>query len=247
VAKLAVKIDHVATLRQTRQASVPDPVAAAVLAELGGAHGIVIHLREDRRHIQERDLNVLQHTVKSRLNLQMAPTKEMLKIALSVKPDMVTFVPERREEITTEGALEVHLNKEKLKKPIRLLRDADIAVSVFINPDLDQIRAAQWLEADFIEVHTGPFCAARTLRQRQEEYDKIYNTVKVAHKVGLGVSAGHGLDYHNIGWLVDLVEIESFNIGFAIIARAVLVGFERAVRDMVELIGGGGAWPRAER
>jgi pyridoxine 5-phosphate synthase len=244
VAKLAVNVDHVATVRQARRAEEPDPVTAAALAELAGAQGIVVHLREDRRHIQERDLNLLRQTVKTKLNLEMAASQEMLKIGLSVKPDMVTLVPERREELTTEGGLEVQLNRETLKKYIGLFKDADIIVSLFINPDLDQVKAAQWVEADYIEVHTGPFCEAMTLSERQDEFDRIQNAVKLAHKVGLGVNAGHGLDYRNIGWLADIAEIEEFSIGYAIVARAVLVGFERAVREMVELISWGAGWRR---
>jgi pyridoxine 5-phosphate synthase len=174
----------------------------------------------------------------------MAATQEMLKTALSVKPDMVTLVPERREELTTEGGLEVQLNRDNLKKYVRLFKDADIIVSLVINPDLDQIKAAQWVEADYIEVHAGSFCEARTLTERQEEFDRIQNAVKMAHKVGLGVTVGHRLDHSNIGWLVDVAEIEEFIIGHAIVARAVLVGFERAVREMVELINWGAGWRR---
>ena len=244
VAKLAVNLDHVATVRQARRAAEPDPVTAAALAELAGALGIVVHLREDRRHIQGRDLDLLRQTVKTRLNLEMAATQEMLKIALSVKPDMVTLVPERREEITIEGGLEVQLNRENLKKYVRLFKDADITVSLLITPDLEQIKGAQWVEADYIEVHTGPFCEARTISERQEEFDRIYNAIKLAHKVGLGVKAGHGLDYRNIGWLADVTEIEEFTVGHAIVARAVLIGFERAVREMVELINWGATWRR---
>lgn len=244
MAKLAVNVDHVATLRQARRGAEPDPVTAAALAELAGAQGIVVHLREDRRHIQNRDLHLLRQTVKTKLNLEMAATQEMLKSALSVKPDMVTLVPERREELTTEGGLEVQLNRENLKKYVRLFKDADITVSLFINPDLDQIKAAQWVEADYIEVHTGSFCEARTITERQDEFDRIHNAVKLAHKVGLGVNAGHSLDYSNIGWLVDVAEIEEFTVGHAIVARAVLVGFERAVREMVELINWGAPWRR---
>lgn len=244
MAKLAVNVDYVATVRQARRAEEPDPVTAAALAELAGAQGIVVHLREDRRHTQERDLNLLRQTVKTRLNLEMTASQEMLKIALSVKPDMVTLVPERREEVATEGGLEVQLNRENLKKYVRLFKDADITVSLFISPDLDQIKAAQWVETDYIEVHTGPFCEARTISQRQEEFDRIHNAVKLAHKIGLGVKAGHGLDYRNIGWLADVAEIEEFTIGHAIVARAVLIGFERAVREMVELINWGATWRR---
>ena len=244
MAKLAVNVDYVASVRQARRAEEPDPVTAAALAELAGAQSIVVHLREDRRHTQERDLNLLRQTVKTKLNLEMTASQEMLKIALSVKPDMVTLVPERREEVTTEGGLEVQLNRENLKKYVRLFKDADITVSLFISPDLDQIKAAQWVETDYIEVHTGPFCEARTISQRQEEFDRIHNAVKLAHKIGLGVKAGHGLDYRNIGWPADVAEIEEFTIGHAIVARAVLIGFERAVREMVELINWGATWRR---
>lgn len=244
VAKLAVNVDHVATLREARRTAEPDPVTAAALAELAGAQGIVVHLREDRRHIQDRDLHLLRQTVKTKLNLEMAATQEMLKTALSVKPDMVTLVPERREELTTEGGLEVQLNRDNLKKYVRLFKDADITVSLVINPDLDQIKAAQWVEADYIEVHAGSFCEARTLTERQEEFDRIQNAVKMAHRVGLGVTVGHRLDHNNIGWLVDVDEIEEFIVGHAIVARAVLVGFERAVREMVELITWGAGWRR---
>ncbi|MGD8915521.1 MAG: pyridoxine 5'-phosphate synthase [Syntrophobacterales bacterium] len=244
MAKLAVNVDHVATLREARRTAEPDPVTAAALAELAGAQGIAVHLREDRRHIQDRDLHLLRQTVKTKLNLEMAATQEMLKTALSVKPDMVTLVPERREELTTEGGLEVQLNRDNLKKYVRLFKDADIIVSLVINPDLDQIKAAQWVEADYIEVHAGSFCEARTLTERQEEFDRIQNAVKMAHKVGLGVTVGHRLDHSNIGWLVDVAEIEEFIIGHAIVARAVLVGFERAVREMVELINWGAGWRR---
>ncbi len=244
VAKLAVNVDHVATIREARRTAEPDPVTAAALAELAGAQGIAVHLREDRRHIQDRDLHLLRQTVKTKLNLEMAATQEMLKTALSVKPDMVTLVPERREELTTEGGLEVQLNRDNLKKYVRLFKDADIIVSLVINPDLDQIKAAQWVEADYIEVHAGSFCEARTLTERQEEFYRIQNAVKMAHKVGLGVTVGHRLDHSNIGWLVDVAEIEEFIIGHAIVARAVLVGFERAVREMVELINWGAGWRR---
>ncbi len=239
MAKLAVSVDHVANLRQARRALEPDPVTAAALAELAGAQGIVVHLREDRRHIQERDLNLLRQTVKTKLNLKMAATQEMLKTALSVKPEMITLVPERREELTTEGGLEVQLNRENLQKYVRLLKDAEISASLFVNPDLDQVKSAQWVEADYVELQTRPFSEARTISERQEEFDRIQNSVKLAHKVGLGVRAGHGLDYNNIGWLADLPEIEEFSIGHAIVARAVLVGFERAVREMVDLINWG--------
>ena len=244
MAKLAVNVNHVATLRQARQTEEPDPVTAAALAELAGAQGIVVHLREDRRHIQERDLNLLRQTVKTKLNLEMAATQETVKIALSLKPDMVTLVPERQEERITEGGLEVQLNRENLKKYIRLFRDADIMVSLLINADLDQVKAAQWVETDYVQIHTGPFCETLTISERQEEFDRIQNAVKLAHKVGLGVNAGRGLNYRNISWLADVAEIEEFNVGHAIVARAVLVGFERAVREMIDLITWGATWRR---
>ena len=247
MAKLAVSVDHVATLRQARQAAVPDPVSAAVIAELAGARGITAHLCEDRRHIQERDVSLLRQVVKTKLNLEMAASQEMLKIALSVKPDMVTLVPERREEVTTEGGLETQLNKEMLKKLVRLMRDADVMVSLLLSPELDQIKAAVWVEAQYVQIHTGAFCEARTLGQRQEHLVRIQNAVKMAHKLGLGVTAGHGFNYQNIGWLLDLDEIEEFTVGHAIIARAVLVGLEQAVRDMVALIGRGGMSYRGGR
>jgi pyridoxine 5-phosphate synthase len=247
VAKLAVSVDHVATLRQARKAAVPDPVTAAAIAELAGARGITVHLREDQRHIQERDVSLLRQTVKTKLNLEMAPTQEMLKAALSMKPDMVTLVPERREELTTEGGLEVQLNKDTLKKLVRLLRDAEIIVSLLVNPELDEVKAAHWVEAQYVEIHTGAFCGARTLAQRQEQFVRIQNAVKMAHKLGLGITAGHGLNYQNIGWLLDIGEIEEFAVGHAVIARAVLVGVDQAVRDMVELIGRGGITYRGGR
>lgn len=247
MAKLAVSVDHVATLRQARQAAVPDPVTAAAIAELAGARGITVHLREDRRHIQERDVSLLRQMVKTKLNLEMAANQEMLKVALSVKPDMVTLVPERREEVTTESGIEAQLNKEMLKKLVRLLRDAEIIVSLLLNPEVDQVKAAIWVEAQYVQIHTGDFCEAHTLAQRQEQFVRIQNAVKMAHKLGLGVTAGHGLNYQNIGWLLDLGEVEEFTVGHAIIARAVLVGFEQAVRDMVELVGRGGMSYRGGR
>jgi pyridoxine 5-phosphate synthase len=240
VAKLAVSVDHVATLRQARQGAVPDPVTAAAIAEMAGARGITVHLREDRRHIQERDVSLLRQMVKTKLNLKMAPTQEMLKVALSTKPDMVTLVPERREELTTEGGIEAQHSKDMLKKMVRLLRDAEIIVSLLLNPELDQVKVALWVEAQYVQIHTGAFCEARTLAQRQEQFVRIQHAVKMAHKLGLGVAAGHGLNYQNIGWLLDIGEIEEFAVGHAVIARAVLVGLDQAVRDMVELLRRGG-------
>lgn len=235
-ARLGVNVDHVATLRQTRRAAYPDPVAAAVLAELGGADQITIHLREDRRHIQERDLHILRRTVTTRLNLEMAGTQEMVKIAWETKPDLVTLVPERREELTTEGGLDVVSGRELVRKAVKTLRDADIEVSLFIDPDLDQVKAAHRVEAQVVEFHTGRYCDARLEGDRRRELTRLVDACKAASKLGLQVSAGHGLNYRNVASVCAIAEIEELNIGHAIIGRAVLVGMERAVREMKELI-----------
>jgi len=230
--RLGVNVDHVATVRQARVARIPDPVEAAFLAEAAGCDGITIHLREDRRHIQERDLHILRRTVKTRLNLEMASTQEMVKIALDVKPDVITLVPERREELTTEGGLEVAMNMEYLKKVIRLLKDAEIRTSLFVDPDLEQVKASHRVGADIIEIHTGKFADAKTREEAEKEFEKILNAAKVARKLGIEVAAGHGLDYRNVKAITDIPEIQEVNIGHSIVARAVLVGMERAVREM---------------
>ena len=236
MARLGVNIDHVATVRQARGGTEPDPVAAAVLAELAGADGITIHLREDRRHIQDRDLRLLRQTVQSRLNLEMAATEEMIGIALAVKPDMVTLVPEKRQELTTEGGLDVRIHLEALRAAVAKLQDGGQAVSLFVDPDPDQIKAADKAGADYVEIHTGTFAEARSWQQERAELDKIENAVRLATKLGLGVNAGHGLNYANIKKMTTVKGIEEYNIGHAIISRAVLVGLERAVREMVELV-----------
>jgi pyridoxine 5-phosphate synthase len=235
-AQLGVNVDHVATLRQSRRTSYPDPVQAAVLAELAGADQITIHLREDRRHIQERDLQILRQTVQSRLNLEMAATQEMVKIAYEAKPDMCTLVPERREELTTEGGLDVAGNRDNVRKVVKTLKDAEIVVSVFIDPDVDQVRAAHRVEADVVEIHTGRYCDARLAQDRRKELARIVDAAKAAAKLGLRVGAGHGLNYQNVTPVAAVVEIEEFNIGHAIIGHAILVGMERAVREMKELL-----------
>ena len=236
MARLGVNIDHVATVRQARGGTEPDPVAAAVLAELAGADGITIHLREDRRHIQDRDLRLLRQTVQSRLNLEMAATEEMIGIALAVKPDMVTLVPEKRQELTTEGGLDVRIHLEALRAAVAKLQDGGLAVSLFVDPDPDQIKAADKAGADYVEIHTGTFAEARSWQEERAELDKIENAVRLATKLGLGVNAGHGLNYANIKKMTTVKGIEEYNIGHAIISRAVLVGLERAVREMVELV-----------
>jgi pyridoxine 5-phosphate synthase len=235
-ARLGVNVDHVATLRQARRAEYPDPVAAAMLAELAGADQITIHLREDRRHIQDRDLEVMRKTVQTSLNLEMAATPEMVKVAWGVKPDTVTLVPERREELTTEGGLDVVVGREGLRKVVKNLRDAEIEVSLFIDPDLDQVKAAHRVEAQVVELHTGRYCDARLASDRRKEFGRLVDACKAATKLGLRVAAGHGLNYRNVQPVAALPEIEELNIGHAIVGRAILVGMERAVREMKELL-----------
>jgi len=236
MARLHVNIDHVATVRQARKTVYPDPVAAAVIAELAGAEGITVHLRGDRRHIQERDLRILRETVQTKLNVEMAATQEMVRLALNYKPDIVTFVPERPDEITTEGGLEVSFNKDALSKHVSLLKEADFSVSLFIDPDLDQVRASHKVDADQIEINTAKYTEARDSEEARRELEKIVNAAKTASKLGMRVAAGHGLNYTNVRPVAAIPEIEEFNIGHAIVARAVLVGMERAVREMIARI-----------
>lgn len=234
--RLGVNVDHVATLRQARKTSYPDPVTAAAFAELAGAGQITIHLREDKRHIQERDLRVLRDTVQTLLNLEMAATPEMVKMAYEYKPDMVTLVPERREELTTEGGLDVHSQRDGVSKIIKNLKDGDVTVSLFIDPDLDQVKASHRVSADRIELHTGRYCEAPNAKEQARELSRIIDAAKAANKLGIGCAAGHGLNYENVQAIARIQEIDELNIGHAIVARAVLVGFERAVREMLELM-----------
>jgi pyridoxine 5-phosphate synthase len=236
VARLGVNVDHVATVRQARRTVEPDPVTAAALAELAGADSITVHLREDRRHIQDRDVEILRRTVKTRLNLEMAATEEMVGIALKLRPDCVTLVPEKRAELTTEGGLDVMQQRQPLQKPIEMLRQAGIVVSLFIDPDMEQIKAAHRLGAEVIEIHTGNYCDAVSSEVRRSELARIEAAVRGGRKLGLGISAGHGLDYRNVGAVVALGGIEEYNIGHSIVSRAVLVGMEQAVREMVALV-----------
>ena len=236
MAKLGVNVDHVATLRQARGGNEPGPVTAAALAELGGADGIVIHLREDRRHIQERDLRLLRAMVKTKLNMEMAGTDEMAHIAMDVQPDLVTLVPERRAELTTEGGVDIIGRTDDFKKLIKALHGAEIPVSIFIDPSIDQLKAAHKVDADTVEIHTGPFANAQDPEAERTELDAITDCVRLAYKLHLGVSAGHGLNYQNVAMLTHLTEIEEYNIGHSIIARAVLVGFDRAVGEMKALL-----------
>ena len=232
--RLGVNVDHVATLRQVRKTVYPDPVTAAALAELAGAGQITIHVREDRRHIQERDLRVLRETVQTFLNLEMAATQDMLKVAYEYKPDVATLVPERREELTTEGGLDVVSQREALGRMVRNLKDGEMVVSLFVDPDLDQIRAAHKCHADRVELHTGRYCEARNDAERTRELSRIVDAAKTAVKLGMTCAAGHGLNYDNVGPIARIEEIDELNIGHSIVAKAVLVGFERAVREMLE-------------
>jgi len=234
--RLGVNVDHVATLRQARKTVYPDPVTAASLAELAGAGQITVHLREDRRHIQDRDLRILRQTCQTMLNLEMAATPEMVKIAYDVKPDLVTLVPERREELTTEGGLDVNGQRDAISKIVKTLKDGHIPVSLFIDPDLDQVRASHKCNADRIELHTGRFAEGHNAKEQDHERSRIVDAAKTATKLGMGVAAGHGLHYTNVAPIVEIAEIDELNIGHAIVSRAVLVGFERAVREMLALM-----------
>ncbi|HDI52469.1 pyridoxine 5'-phosphate synthase [candidate division KSB1 bacterium] len=236
MARLGVNIDHVATVREARKTVEPDPVAAAVLVELAGADGIVCHLREDRRHIKDRDLKLLRQVVKTHLNLEMAATEEMVNIALQVLPDMVTIVPEKRQELTTEGGLDVVAHGDYLQEVISNLRAHNIVVSLFVDPDIHQIKAAAKVGADFIELHTGEYANAEDENKMMEELEKLDTMAVAASKLGLAVSAGHGLNYQNVVPVAQLDKIEELNIGHSIISRAVLVGLDRAVKEMVALI-----------
>jgi len=234
--RLGVNIDHVATVRQARGVAYPDPVTAAAVIELAGADGIVCHLREDRRHIQDRDLKLLREVIQTRLNLEMAATEEMVRIALAIKPDIVTLVPEKREELTTEGGLDVIKSFHSLKKAIHRLKKGGIPVSLFIDPSGDQIKASEGVEANAIEIHTGHYCEAKTIAHADEELKKILDAVGEAKHRNLRIAAGHGLNYVNIKRIAEIKDIEELNIGHSIIARAVLVGLDRAVREMIALI-----------
>jgi pyridoxine 5-phosphate synthase len=234
MAGLAVNVDHIATLRQLRGVSYPDPVAAAVLAELAGADGIVVHLRRDRRHIQDRDARILRRVVQTKLILEMASTTEMLGIALDIKPDLVTLVPERREEVTTEGGLDLH--KSAVTETIRTLQNSGIPVSIFIDPEPEQLKLAHQANANLIEIHTGTFCDATTSKKKNQAFSKIVDAIKLSHKLRLGVNVGHGICYNTIKAFKGLKEIDEFSIGHSIVSRAALVGMERAVREMLALV-----------
>ncbi len=229
---LGVNIDHVATIRQARRTVEPDPIAAAVLAELAGADGITAHLREDRRHMQDRDIRLLRETVRTRLNLEMAATAEMVKIALEVKPDYVTLVPEKREEVTTEGGLDIAGQLDRMKSVVDQLQSAGIPVSLFIDPEPAQINASAQVSAKFIELHTGRYAEAKSPILVEQELASLARGCELAIAAGLRVNAGHGLTYWNVRPIACLPGMEELNIGHSIISRSVLVGIDRAIREM---------------
>lgn len=238
MARLAVNVDHVATIRQARGGKEPDPVLAGQLAEVSGAEGVVVHLRGDRRHIQERDVRLLRQLVKTALILEMAATEEMLDIALSVRPDVVTLVPEKSGEVTTEGGLDLARQGAAVEGAIRRLRGAAIEATLFINPEEAAVREAKRLSADAVEVHTGYYAEAAPGREQAAELERVVAAVKLAHSLGLKANVGHGLDYHNVCALARLPEVNEFSIGHSIVSRAVFVGFPQAVREMAALIKG---------
>jgi pyridoxine 5-phosphate synthase len=234
--KLSINLDHVATLRQARKAEEPDPVAAAIAAQMAGADGITIHLRSDRRHIQDRDLIFLRGVVKTALNLEMAATAEMLEIALKAKPDMVTLVPEREGEITTEGGLDVQGNYEQLNQAIGKLQLDGRVVSLFVNPEEESIKTAAKLRTDYVEINTDSYASVKNVTEQIVQLERLEKMAALAHRLNLGINMGHGLNYRNIANLSQIPNIHEFSIGHAIVARAVLVGFEKAVKEMLELV-----------
>jgi len=237
--RLCVNIDHIATIREARKVREPEPVAAAMLAELAGCHGITVHLRQDRRHINDSDVHLLRHTVSTSLNLEMAPSAEMVAFAKQVLPNMVTLVPEGPNELTTEGGLNVEARYSEVADAVQSLRSSGILVSLFIDTKMEQVKAARKAGADYVEFHTGPYAHACELRRENEieqELLKLQDQVIFAAKSGLRVSAGHGLNYRNISRIAQINGIEELNIGHSIISRSALVGIERAVREMLNLI-----------
>jgi pyridoxine 5-phosphate synthase len=234
--KLAINVDHVATIRQARGINEPDPVSAAAICELAGASGIVVHLREDRRHMQDRDVYLLRQTIKTKLNLEMGANKDIIKIALQVKPDLITLVPEKRQELTTEGGLDVAGQQKKIGKVIEKMTAANIPVSIFADPDPKQLAAAQQVGATFVELHTGKYCDVIGESNREHEFQLLQEAAEAASQMGLRVFAGHGLNYQNTAPIAALDTIEELSIGHAIIARAVFIGLDQAVKEMLAII-----------
>ncbi|UCC40100.1 MAG: pyridoxine 5'-phosphate synthase [Candidatus Aminicenantes bacterium] len=234
--KLAINVDHIATIREARKSNEPEPVLAALLAEQAGADGIVCHIRGDRRHIKVRDLLLFRQVVKTKLNVEMAATEDMKKIALDIKPDIVSLVPEREEELTTEGGLDVISNEQHLAPHIQELKNAGIRVSIFVDPDLKQIEACHKVGVDLIEINTGKYADLKPGKERDEALDEIKKAADFGYKLGLEIHAGHGLDYRNVRPVAAIPEITEFSIGFSIVARAAIVGIEEAVKEMIVLI-----------
>lgn len=234
--KFSLNIDHFATVRNSRGGQQPDPVTAALIAEQAGVDGIVCHLREDRRHINERDVRLLRELLKTKLDLEMAATDEIIKIACDIGPELATLVPEKRQELTTEGGLNVIDNVSRLKDTIEELHEAEIEVSLFVEPDLEQIDVSAEIGSDFIEIHTGVFANAISEEEQFDELERIRAAVKHAKKLGMGVNAGHGLDYQNIKIFREIPDIDEVSIGHSVIAHAMFVGIERAVKEMMELL-----------
>jgi pyridoxine 5-phosphate synthase len=233
---LTVNIDHIATIREARGGLEPDPVTAAHICELAGAEGIVCHLREDRRHINDRDLRLLRETVKTKLDMEMAATEEIIRIAIETLPDLATLVPERREELTTEGGLDAKSNVHYLTDATKELQKHDIKVSLFIDPFPEQVEAAAKIGANIIEIHTGEYSNAHSEEEQMELLEQIRKAAAQAKELGLGVNAGHGINYINVIPLAQVGEIDEMSIGHAIISRAVFVGLDRAVQEMVRLV-----------
>ena len=234
--RLCINIDHIATLRQARRESEPDPVTAAGICELAGAEGIVCHLREDRRHINDRDLRLLKEVVKTKLDLEMAATGEMIKIACLIKPEMATLVPEKREEITTEGGLNIAASKEKIMNAIKSINEAGVKVSVFIDPQPENVDLALEAGADMIEIHTGQYANAKEISDKILEAEKIRQIARMAKELGMGVNAGHGLNYLNIVPIANIEDIDEVSVGHSIISRAVFTGLHKAVEDMLVIL-----------
>lgn len=234
--KLAVNIDHIATIREARKTDEPDPVAAAIAAELAGAQGITVHLRADRRHIQERDVDILRRVVTTHLNVEMAATREMVRLAQTYKPHRVTLVPERKDELTTEGGLDVVLHTGNLEPAVRELLDARIDVSIFVDPDIEQLRACHRIRAPRVEINTGKFADNWKTGTWNSDLERITNAARAARKLGLSVAAGHGLTYRNIDHIAMLEDIEELNIGHSIVARASIAGMHAAVTEMLALM-----------
>jgi pyridoxine 5-phosphate synthase len=236
MAGLAVKIDHVAALRESRKSQFPDPVAAAVIAEVAGADGIAVHLRKDRRDIRDRDVRILRQTIQSKLILEMASTTEMVGMALDIKPDHVTLVPEKREEFSVEGGLDLVVHKDEIRETVDTLQNSGIPVGILIDPEPEQLKQAHRTNAGIVEIHTGAYCEAKTAQKRHQAFLKIIDAVKLAHKLNLSVKAGRSLCYKSIKAFGDLNEIDEFSIGHSIVSRAVLMGMEKAVKEMIDLI-----------